>query len=142
MRGDKRLWASLLAAILWTVPTPAAAQITTPPLVGQSQYGALLNVHQDSGTNAALALTLTGAPGTRIHIYSVTAACSSGNADLTIDDGATTIWHTASNSIAAVAVQYLFPSSLTLTTGGSGTITLGTCGAGNIGHISVQADRW
>jgi len=137
------LWTSAIcAALLWGLWSPAGAQITTPPLVGQSQYGALLNTHQDSAVNTALTVNIAGAAGTRIHVYSVTAACSAGNADLNIDDGATTIWHTASNSIAAVAIQYLFPVPLTLTTGAAGAVTLGSCGAGNTGHISVQADRW
>ena len=128
--------------VLAVAPRPVNSTGVVMAFTRTEQGAALLNAHSDSAPNTVLTISLTGTAGQRIHIYSLTAACSAGNADVLILDGGTEIWHTASNSINTVAVQYLFPVPLTISTGSNSSATLGACGTGNVGHLSVQADKF
>jgi len=101
-----------------------------------------LNSVATSAANAAVTTTIAAAASTRPHLYRVDAYCSAGTAQLTVADGATTIWQTPAAAVGTTMFTTTWPTPLTGSVNTNMTITLGTCGVGNTGTLIVQADRW
>lgn len=104
--------------------------IPTSGIVTQAFRGAPVT-QVTSASNAAVSISPVGV------VVSVAAYCSAGSATVTITDGGTTVWNTPAATITtAIAIFTWTPIPLSFV--GAGTITLGTCGAGNTGTLSAQ----
>ncbi len=113
------------------------------PLGATSTQGAtLFNTSATGAANTAVVATVTGAVSTRTHLYGVTAFCSAGSASLIVADGVTTIWQTPAGAVGTGTFSSAWTVGLTATTAANIVVTLSTCGAGNTGTLSVQADRF
>lgn len=117
-----------------------------PP--ANSQPPLAFNSHNTSAANAAVTATLTpnGASGdvlASVYVYSVSARCSAGSAQLTIADStkSTTLWNTAATEVGTTTFKYQWNPGLvaSINVGDVATVTLGTCGAANTGTLDVQA---
>lgn len=106
------------------------------------QGNILFNSQTTGAANTAVTATLTGVQGTRAHVYSLNAWCSAGTAQITITDGATTIFTTLAAEVTTTRLRIEWPTGLTGTTATTMTVTLSTCGVGNTGTLSVQGDRF
>lgn len=105
------------------------------------QAKTLLNSETTGAADTAVTATLAGATGERVHLRAIDARCSAGTASVTVDDGATTIWSSAADEVGTTRFRETWPVALTGDTGNTMTVTLSTCGAGNTGTLTVQADR-
>ncbi len=117
---------------------------TTTTATSPTEGSTLFNTSEDSAVNTAVTRSIAGAASTRVHLYTVSAYCSAGSAQLTVKDGVagTTIWISTATFITVGVTSITFPVGLTSTTGNGMDITLGTCGGGNTGKLQVQADRF
>jgi hypothetical protein len=89
-------------------------------------------------------VTIAAVTGQRVHLRRIEAQCSAGTSGLTVVDGATTIWASGAAEVVAAPVFFRpqpWIPALDGTTGNAMTITLATCGAGNTGRLTVQADQ-
>lgn len=120
----------------------AAAASTTAWPVATVQGAGLTNSQQVSAANTAVSKTITGVANQRAHLYRVDAFCSAGTSSLTITDGGTTIWSTPAGAVGTTEFTATWPVALSMTTGATGVITLGPCGAANTGTLIVQADQF
>lgn len=139
-RLERLLKGAGAALILLLLVAPSWAQTPNPVVPAQREpynSGVLT-----SAANTAVAHTMTGLANTRVRIMSFKASCSAGTATVTIADGATTIWSTVTGAIGTTDGGAIWFPALSLTAGNTGTVTLGTCGVGNVGKLTVQADRW
>lgn len=127
--------------------TVSAYYVFYPPngsLPASAQPAQVQNSEAVSGTNAAVSTTVTvNSIYQRGHLYSVSARCSAGTAQLTVGDLATQIWSTGATEVGTTTFRYQWNPSLSSSSPISGTgvitVTLGTCGAGNTGTLDVQA---
>ena len=120
---------------------------TNPPGV-QPDSPTFVNQEVTSAVNTAVSVTLTGATGTpqRGYVYSVSARCSAGTAQLTITDGGgggTQIYSTAATQVGTSNFDKTWPVGLSsnptpATLPSQLTVTLGTCGGANTGTLDVQ----
>lgn len=126
---------TLCIGLLFFVSSAAWAQ----PAMVPTQAGNTKN-QQVAVLAGASVVTLTGGLHTRGHLYSLDAFCSAGTATLTITDGGTQIWSSVSGAVGTSVFTKAWNPSLTGTISANLVVTLGTCGGGNTGTLSVQAD--
>lgn len=144
----------------WNIDNTGAAPVTITSVPGTVnaapvQGTNLFNSRTVSAVNTALAVTIAGAGGQRVHIYRLEAECGlAGGVPSVFDilDGATVIWgydgvtvggnELITGPLNTTPFRYPFSPGLTLTTGNTATINLGACGAGSSGILWVQADRY
>jgi len=107
-----------------------------------NQRDTLLNTETASAVNTAVTTTVAAAAAARAHLYKMSARCSAGTAAVDVDDGASQIWSTSAAEVTTTNLTERWNPGLTGTTNTAMTITLGACGAGNTGTLSVQADRF
>jgi hypothetical protein len=100
----------------------------------------IANSEQVSAANAAVSQVTGGATQfpSRGVLFSVSARCSAGTAQLTVKDGATPIWSTAATEVTTTTFRYQWNPGLTSSVGNQLTIQLSTCGAANTGTLDVQ----
>jgi hypothetical protein len=125
-----------------TVTATQGTAGTSPWAMALSQRGTRVNSSSTGAANTAVTVTITAASGESAHLYAIDAYCSAGASSLTVQDGATTIWRTPATEVGTTLFSRTWPVPLTGTPNTAMTITLGTCGVGNTGTLSVQADRW
>lgn len=124
-----------LAGVLGLLFFSAAAAGAQPAFV-PSQAGNTKN-QQVTALAGSAVVTLTGAPRTRAHLYTLDAVCSAGTATVSVTDGGTTIW---SGLVTTTVFTKSWNPGLTGTLSSNLVITLTTCGGGNTGTLTVQAD--
>lgn len=115
-----------------------------PPSVSLSANLVSSNSESTSAANTAVTRSITGILGARVHLWSVSARCSAGTAQLTVKDGVagTTIWTSAATEVATTTFKFQWNPSLSSASGNGMDITLGTCGAANTGILDVQASQF
>lgn len=106
------------------------------------QRGTLANTEATGAADTAVVATIAAVANARAHLYRVDARCSAGTSALTVQDGATTIWSTVAAAITTAQFATTWAPGLTGTTNTAMTVTLATCGVGNTGTLTVQADRF
>lgn len=109
----------------------------TTPVQGPT----LLNSQTISASNTAITLTLTGAAGTRIHLYNMSANCTNGaSSTYTITDGA----QVDSGIVPPNPMLFTqtWSAGYTATTAGNVVVVVNACGTGNVGVLNMQADRF
>lgn len=83
----------------------------------------------------------------RGHLFSVSAYCSAGTAQLTVKDGGTTnslnnggvqIWSSAPADVGTTSFKFQWNPGLSSSAGNGILVTLGACGAGNTGTLDIQ----
>jgi len=104
--------------------------------------GNLQNVEAASAANAAVAKTIAAVAGQKVHLYSISARCSAGTAQLTVQDGATTIWSSGATQVGTANYDRSWTVPLDATAGNAMTVTLSACGAANTGTLDVQAGQF
>lgn len=112
-----------------------------PFQVAPDQHALLDNTSQTGAANTAVTATIAPAAGTRAHLRQIAAFCSAGTAGLTVTDGGTTVWLTPATAVGTTLFTHQWNTGLSGTTGANIVVTLSTCGGGNTGTLSVQADR-
>lgn len=108
---------------------------TTQPL-------AALNTESTSAANTAVSKVIAALFNQRAHLFTVSARCSAGTAQIIVLDGATQIWSSAATEVSTTTFRFQWNPSLSNTLGNSMTVTLGTCGAANTGTLDVQASQF
>jgi hypothetical protein len=95
-----------------------------------------------TAVNATVTTTLSppGGAGTqqRAHLFSVSARCSAGTAQLLVKDGTTAIWSSAATEVGVTTFKYQWNPGLAGSVRNNLVITLSTCGALNTGTLDVQ----
>lgn len=119
---------------------------TATPVGGQQ--GSVFNSESVSAANALVtkSLDVSSSGLMSAHVFSVSARCSAGTAQLTIVDGGTTnsisslgnLWSTASTEVGTTTFRYQWNPGLQTTPGNGALITLSSCGVGNTGTLDVQ----
>lgn len=112
----------------------------TPPAVWQPAGQS--NSESTSAANAAVSKTLSAQAGARVHVFSVSARCSAGTAQLTIADGGTQIWSTAATEVTTTTFRFQWEPGLAGSYGNALTVTLSTCGVSNTGTLDVQESQF
>lgn len=113
---------------------------TLPP--GSIQPTQTFNQQLVGGANTAISISITGVGGQRAHLYSASARCSAGTAQLTVTDNAVQIWTTAATEVGATTFRYQWNPGLAGSPTGTMNIGLSTCGVGNTGTLNVQASQF
>jgi len=113
-----------------------------PAALAPVQGATLLNTSVTGAANTAVTATLAAAAGVRGHVYGVSAFCSAGSATITITDAAVQKWITPAGAVGTGIFSAAWPVGLTGGTNAAVVVTLSTCGVGNTGTLSVQADRF
>jgi hypothetical protein len=141
--GQTTMSASLPVAIA-SNQSPIPVTFSASTSEGVIQPATTFNSESTSAAATALTTSIAASGATRVYLYGVTVRCSAGNASVTVKDGVggTVIWSsdpafagTSSNGIA-------WTSAPLATSAGNGMdIVLGSCGAGNVGTLDVQASR-
>lgn len=106
------------------------------------QLGTLFNSEATSAANAAVTATVTAAANQRARLYRVDARCSAGTSNVKVEDGATTIFTTTAAEVTTTRLTLQWTVGLTGTVNTAMTVTLATCGVGNTGTLTVEADRY
>lgn len=91
-----------------------------------------------TAVNATVTTTLTASQLLRGHLFTVSARCSAGTAQITVKDGATTIWTSAATEVGATTFMKQWNPGLPSSPGANLVVTLSTCGAANTGTLDVQ----
>ena len=130
------------AAVIALSPNSPLPPPSAPLPIAAGQAQATFNSTATGATNAAVTATIPGLSGHRPRLYGVSAYCSAGSATITVSDAGTNIFTTPSGFVATTLTSIAWtPAALTGAVGHAIIITLGTCGAGNTGTLTVQADR-
>lgn len=116
---------ALAASLAWAVD-----------IVVPTQYNGIANTFASASASNAT-VTVTGVTNKRARLYAISAVCNVGAASLTVSNGATQIW---SDLVTTTSVRFSWPVPLTGGVGSTMTITLSSCGSGNIGSLSAQTD--
>lgn len=125
-----------LAVLLLLLPALAWGQMSTTTRFLRNTVPPLT-----SAANTAQSKTITGTADTRVRLWSVTAICSAGSADLTITDaGVTVAALTGYIGTAWSGLVWATPYTATAL-GNTVVITVGACGGGNTSTLMVQADQ-
>jgi hypothetical protein len=116
----------------------------TPVMMAPVQGPTLFNSQTTGAANTPVVVTIAAAANIRAHVYFIRALCSTLTAQLTITDGASTVFQTTATEIGTT--PFYFPvnttAALTGSTNSAVVVTLGACGAGNTGTLTVWADRF
>lgn len=106
------------------------------------QAGTRSNAVTNSAANTALNVTIAAAVGQQAHVYHVSAACTGGGtAFLNIMNGATTVEFLPVPSDPMKVVK-TWSTGMTGDVNTNFVINLSSCGVGNVGTLTVQADRF
>lgn len=110
----------------------------TPPPGNQPPR--VLNSEAVSAVNTSISASQSAPGGIgKPYLYSVSARCSAGTANLTVTDGGTTIWSTAATEVGTTTFRFQWNPGLTVSLSSSALqVTLSTCGAGNTGTLDTQ----
>lgn len=100
-----------------------------------------MNSETVSAANSNVLKTYTGVPGERVAVYSVSARCSAGTSQLTIQDAGTTIWTSAATEVGTTTFKFQWNPGLASGVGDTLTINLATCGASNTGTLDVEVSQ-
>ena len=100
------------------------------------------NTEQTSAVNAAVSKTISVTGNARAHLFSLSARCSAGTAQLTVIDGATQIWSTAATEVGTATFRFQWNPGLAASFGSNMVITLSSCGAANTGVLDVQSSQF
>jgi hypothetical protein len=121
-----------------------SASTVQPPSISLAASLVSSNSEQTSAANTAVTRSVTGSFGARVHLWSVSARCSAGTAQLTVKDGVagTIVWSTAATEVATTTFKFQWNPSLSSASGNGMDITLGTCGAANTGTLDVQLSQF
>jgi hypothetical protein len=99
------------------------------------------NTQTVSVANTAAVKTLTGVANRAWRVYGFSAFCSAGTSTVTLAEAGTTTFSTNTGMIGTTLTGVAFPGGpYTAVAGATVTLTLGTCGGGNVGTLNVQAD--
>lgn len=137
-----RRFVSEIVCALVALGVAVAAWAQTPLSVSPSQRQSVNGVPVVSATNASAVKTITGFTNRSVRIFSFKASCSAGTATVTITDGGVTVWSTVAGAIGTNDGGAIWMPPLTLTPGNTAVVTLSTCGGGNVGTLTVQADLY
>lgn len=109
------------------------------------------NQEATSAANSAVSLSLEVPNSSLVNaqrgnLFSVSARCSAGTAQLTVKDGGTsnslttgtTIWSSATTEVGTTTFKFQWNPGLSASPGNGILITLGTCGVANTGTLDVQ----
>jgi hypothetical protein len=100
------------------------------------------NTEQTSAANASVSKSIAALASVRAHVFSVSARCSAGTANLVVLDGATQIWSTAAAEVTTTTFRFQWNPGLAGSMGNGMTITLSACGAANTGTLDVQSSQF
>ncbi|HVC00311.1 MAG TPA: hypothetical protein VNJ12_13410 [Candidatus Dormibacteraeota bacterium] len=95
-----------------------------------------------TGAAAGESVGYGGVAALRGFLYSVSARCSAGTAQITVTDGTTQIWSTGPAEVGTTTFHFSWDPGLASTLGSRLTVTLSSCGAGNTGTLDVQASQF
>lgn len=102
----------------------------------------LFNSQSSAAANTAVVVTIAATALQSAHLYKVTGVClTSGTSTFTVQDGASTIYSMSIPTNPMSATETWTPG-LTGTVNTNMVLTLNACGAGNVGVVSIQADRF
>lgn len=110
----------------WAFDTTAPVQVNP-----QNSYASA------SASNATA--VIAAASGKRARVNAVSAWCNVGAASLTISNGATQIW---ADLVTTTALRFSWATPLASSSGAAMTVTVSSCGTGNVGHLSVEGDSF
>lgn len=119
-------------SVFWFFYPPGGA------LPSGAQPANALNSEATAAANTAVVTTLTVNAFQRGSVFSVSGRCSAGTAQLTVADGATTIYSTAATQVGTTNFDKTWNVGLASSPGNNLVITLGTCGVANTGTLDVQ----
>ena len=127
--------AALLVGV-W-LSTAYGADIVTP-----SQHGTQANSFASGASTSAVSVTLTPPAAQRVRLYSFSAYCSAGQASASVvnSTNARTLWLADAAYVTASLKQTNFQTPLTGPVGSTLVVTVASCGTGQMGNLSVQAD--
>jgi hypothetical protein len=102
-----------------------------------------LNSESTSAANSAVTKSIPAASISRVHLFSVSARCSAGTAQLQVKDGVggTVIWSTGATEVTTTTFRFQWSPGLASSGGNGMDIVLSTCGAANTGTLDVQASQ-
>jgi hypothetical protein len=117
-------------------PTGLSSSSTQPPVTA--------NKESVSAANTPVTITIGAfslSPAMRAHLYSVSARCSAGSAQLTILDGVagTQIFSTSTTEVGTTTFRFQWNPGLASSITNALVVSLGTCGAANTGTLDVEA---
>ena len=116
-----------------------------PWAVNPIQRATVLNTATTGAANTAVTTTLAATANQRAHIYAIDVYCSAGAgaADLTIADGAATIYRIPAAAITAAVTRREWPVGLSNAVVNTNLVVAApACGVGNTTTLVVQADRY
>jgi hypothetical protein len=122
----------------------AVANTVQPSSVSLSANLVSSNSEQTSAANTAVTRSVSAVLGTRVHLWTVSARCSAGTAQLTVKDGVagTTVWTSAATEVGTTTFKFQWNPSLSSASGNGMDITLSTCGAANTGTLDTQLSQF
>ncbi len=114
--------------------------------VSPVQGATLFNSQTTGAANTAVTVTIAAGAGVRAHVYFIRALCAAaGTANLTITDGGVTVFQSTAAEVTTTPFYLPMSSAQAALTGNTNSavvVTLGTCGVGNTGTLTVWADRF
>jgi hypothetical protein len=121
-----------------------SANTVEPPSLTVSANLVSSNSEATSVANTAVTTSFAAVSGARVHLWSVSARCSAGTAQLTVKDGVagTTVWSTAATEVSTTTFRYQWNPALSSAVGNGMDVTLSTCGVANTGTLDVQESQF
>lgn len=117
-----------------------------PWVFAPAQRPTIFNSSTTGAANTAVVTTIAAAVATRVHVYAIEAFCAAaGTAQMTIQDGATTIYLSPAAGIptAPATLRREWNPPLTSSVVNTAmTLTAAACGAGNTTTLHVSADQY
>lgn len=115
-----------------------------------SQRATLRNSRAVSAANTAVTITIAAVAGQAVRLYSYAGFCAAGGTSTTVQvqDGGTIVWQQSQvvndgTGLTPPHANFSFDNiGLRGTTGNAMSVTLGACGAGVVGTISVHASQF
>jgi len=94
-----------------------------------------------SSANAAATVTVTGAAGQICRLYRLDAFTSAGTSTVTVSDGATVIWRSASGEATTSRLAVTWTRPLEGQPGNTMTVTGSAAGASNTVTVNAQIEQ-
>lgn len=94
-----------------------------------------------SGSNVAATITVAAVTGAICKLARLDAFTSAGTSTLTVDNGSTTIWRSASGEIGTTRITITWTKPLEGSPGSAMTITGTSAGAGNTVTLSAEIEQ-
>lgn len=108
--------------------------------VGPVQAGT--NRNQTATATGANAITIAAVANQKVRIYSISGACASGSASITITNAGNAVWAGVAALTTAFA-NLTFPTPLTGGLGSAVVVTASNCfNGGGASTLNVQADQY